>query len=85
MSMPVTAALQSPIVLFFFISARYSHSKKQQPTTDTAVTVSTYQPKLYTEKARAGTRAMRTSAMMWAVPSLVRIWGEEEPMRFNSL
>ena len=37
-----TAALPDLIftVLFFFISARYSHSKKQQPAADTAVTVS---------------------------------------------
>ena len=84
-STPVTAALRSPRVLSFFSAARYSHSKAQHPATLTAVAARARGPKLYTAKSRGSSMASRTSPMIWPAPSLVRIWGEDEPIRFNSL
>ena len=85
MSTPVTAALRSPRVLSFLSAARYSHSKAQQPAALTAAVARARGPKLYTAKARGRAMAMSTSPMMWPAPSLVRMWGEEEPMRLSSL
>ena len=75
--MPVTTADRSWKDWGFFISLRYSHSKKTHPATDTAVRVRARRPKLKQAYARAGSIAMMTSFMMPWVVSLPRMWGEE--------
>ena len=75
--MPVTAQLRSPTDWGFFMSLRYSHSQKKQPTTDTAVRARARRPKLKQANSSAGSMAMITSSMMDRVVSWLRIWGED--------
>ena len=71
--MPVTTELRSCTDWGFFITLRYSHSKKTHPATDTAVMVKARRPKLKQANAKAGTMAMITSFMMPWVVSLPRM------------
>ena len=61
---PVTAALRSFMLVFFFAARVHMYSARIHEITHTAVTASALMPKKYTEPARAGSMAISTSRIV---------------------
>ena len=83
-SIPVTTADQSPIVIGCFSIFSYRYSKPTHAATETAVRIRELIPKNTTAAASAGSIAMQTSRMIEAVVSLLVICGADDTVSFIS-
>ena len=75
---PVTAALQSLMVTFCFVSFCQRYSETTADTMDKAVSSSTRSPKYMVENTRTGSSEKMTSFIIEDVVCSARTWGEVE-------
>ena len=80
----MTTALRSPTAGLRPVTRQKSASKTTQAAADMTTSTSERRPKRMTAAIRAGTSAIRTSAMILRVVSLFLIWGAAVTVKFTA-